>query len=137
MNTSIFVNIPVKDLNKSMEFYKKLGFSFNSQFTDENAASMVVSDTIYLMLLTEEYFKTFTKKQLIDAKSSIETMFALSAESKEKVDETFTKAIEAGGKEAREAQDMGFMYARSFEDLDGHIFEIVWMDPKGMPEHQN
>lgn len=129
MNTSIFVNVSVKNLNKSMEFFKKLGFSFNPQFTDENAASMVVSDTIYFMLLKEEYFKTFTKKQIIDAKTSVEALFALSFESKEKVDELFKKAVDAGATEARETSDMGFMYTRSFDDLDGHTWELFWMDP--------
>lgn len=132
MKPQIFVNIPVKDLNKSMEFFKKLGYTFNPQFTDENAASMVVSDTIYFMLLKEEYFKTFTKKQVINAKTSVEALFALSFESKEKVDELFKKAIDAGAKEARETQDLGFMYTRSFNDLDGHTFEIFWMDPNNV-----
>ncbi|HRN69959.1 MAG TPA: hypothetical protein PLS49_02130 [Candidatus Woesebacteria bacterium] len=132
MNTSIFVNVPVKDLNKSMEFFKKLGWSFNPQFTDENAASMVVSDTIYVMLLKEDYFKTFTKKQIVDAKISTEALFALSFESKTKVDELFHKAIEAGATEARKTSDMGFMYTRSFDDLDGHTWELFWMDPKNV-----
>jgi predicted lactoylglutathione lyase len=132
MGTKIFVNLPVKDLDKTKEFFAKLGFSFNPQFTDKNAACMVISEDIYAMLLVEQFFKTFTKKEIVDAKKSTEVLLALSAESKEKVDEMLSKALAAGAKEPRERQDQGFMYGRSLEDPDGHIWEIFWMDPKAI-----
>jgi uncharacterized protein len=129
MKAQIFVNLPVKDLNKSIEFFTKLGYTFNQQFTDQNATCMVISDTIYVMLLVESYFQTFTTKQIIDAHKSCEALLGLSAESKEKVNELVDKAISAGGVEPRPVQDYGFMYNRSFNDLDGHTWEIFWMDP--------
>lgn len=132
MGTKLFVNFPVKDLDKSKEFFSKLGFAFNAQFTDQNAACMVIGEDNYAMLLVEQFFKTFTKKEIADAKKSTEVLTALSAESKEKVDEMMSKALDAGAKEARDPQDLGFMYGRSFEDLDGHIWEIFWMDPKAI-----
>jgi len=132
MGTKVFVNLPVKDLNKSKEFFSKLGFTFNPQFTDKNAACMVISEDNYAMLLVESFFKTFTKKEIANAKKSTEVLVALSAESKEKVDEMLNKALAAGAKEPREPQDHGFMYGRSLEDLDGHIWEIFWMDPKAI-----
>src|SRR5574342_148693 len=132
MGTKVFVNLPVKDLNKSKEFFAKLGFTFNPQFTDQNAVCMVISEESYAMLLAEPFFKTFTKKEIANAKTSTEVIIALSAESKTKVDELLSKALAAGAKEAREPQDHGFMYGRSLEDLDGHIWEIFWMDPKAI-----
>ena len=134
MGTKIFVNLPVKDLNKSKEFFAKLGFTFNPQFTDQNAACMVIGEDNYAMLLVEPFFKTFTKKEIVDAKKSTEVLVALSAESKEKVDEILGKALASGAKEAREPQDHGFMYGRSLEDLDGHIWEIFYMDESKLPE---
>ncbi|HSB84426.1 MAG TPA: VOC family protein [Nitrosarchaeum sp.] len=132
MGTKVFINLPVKDLNKSKEFFAKLGFTFNPQFTDKNAACMVISEENYAMLLVESFFKTFTKKEIVNAKTGTEVLVALSAESKAKVDEMLTKALAAGAKETREPQDHGFMYGRSLEDLDGHIWEIFWMDPKAI-----
>lgn len=132
MGTKIFVNLPVKDLNKSKDFFAKLGFTFNPQFTNEKAVCMVISEDIYAMLLLESFFKTFIKKEIANTKTSTEVLLALSQESKKSVDETLRKAIDAGAKEAREPQDLGFMYSRSFEDLDGHIWEIFWMDPKAV-----
>ena len=129
MNTSIFVNLPVRDLEKAKEFFITLGYTFNPQFTDETAASLVISENIYAMLLTHEKFKQFTKKEIADSTRTTEVLLALSAESKEAVDTVFEKAIQAGGKEAREPEVYDFMYSRSFEDLDGHIWEIFWMDP--------
>jgi predicted lactoylglutathione lyase len=129
MKTSIFVNLPVKDLDKAKEFYTKLGYTINEQFTDETAASVVISDTVYVMLLTYAKFKEFTNKEIVDAKASTEVLLALSFESKEAVDEVMKKALEAGGTETRKPQDYGFMYARSFEDLDGHVWEPMWMEP--------
>lgn len=130
MGTKVFVNLPVKDLDESKEFFAKIGFSFNLQFTNKNAACMVISEDNYAMLLVESFFKTFTKKEIVNAKQSTEVLVALSAESKENVDKMLHAALAAGAKEANEPQDHGFMYGRSFEDLDGHIWEIFWMDPK-------
>ena len=132
MGTKVFVNLSVKDLDKSKEFFAKLGFVFNAQFTNENAACMVISEDNYAMLLVESFFKTFTKKEIVNAKKSTEVLVALSSESKEKVDKMLHNALTAGAKEANEPQDHGFMYGRSFEDLDGHIWEIFWMDPKAI-----
>ncbi len=128
MTTKIFVNLPVKDLNKAKEFFTKLDFKFNPQFTDENAACMIVGENIFVMLLVEKFFKIFTKKEICDTTKNTEAIVALSADSKEKVDETINKAIESGGVESREPQDHGWMYGRSFEDIDRHIWEIIYMD---------
>ena len=124
----IFVNLPVKDLDKSMTFFKALGFTFNAQFTDETAACMVMSDDIYAMLLTHDKFKQFTPKAIADATKSSEVLTCLSAESKEAVNKMADAALKAGGQKLREPQDYGFMYERSFQDPDGHIWEIIWMD---------
>ncbi len=132
MATKIFVNLPVKDLQQSMAFFTALGFSFNPQFTDEKAACMILGEDSFVMLLVEEFFKTFTKKQIVDAHTSTEVLIALSADSREKVDEMAKNAIVAGGQEAREAKDHGFMYERSFFDLDGHNWEVMWMDPSAV-----
>jgi predicted lactoylglutathione lyase len=129
MSTQIFVNLPVKDLNRSMDFFTRLGYSFNKQFTDENAASMVISPDIYAMLLTEEYFATFTSKKVADAATTTEAIIAIGVSNRSKVDEIADAAAAAGGTSAGEPKDHGFMYTRSFEDPDGHIWEFVWMDP--------
>jgi predicted lactoylglutathione lyase len=130
MATSIFVNLPVKNLEKSKEFFSKLGYSFNQQFTDEKAACMVISETIYTMLLTEPFFKGFIpSREIADANKTKEVLIALSADSRQQVDDLINKVIAAGGKQFREPEDHGFMYARSFEDLDGHVWEVIWMDP--------
>ncbi|GAB3269683.1 VOC family protein [Larkinella harenae] len=134
MATSIFINLPVKDLNKSVDFFTKIGYTFNPQFTDENATCMVVSDTIYFMLLVEDYFKSFTKKEIADTKKSAEAIFCLSAESREAVDELVSKAVAAGGTAPNEKQDQGFMYGHGFQDLDGHLWEVMWMDPSAIQE---
>jgi predicted lactoylglutathione lyase len=128
MATKIFVNLPVKDLSKTIEFFTKLGFTFNPQFTDKNATCMIVGDDISVMLLVEKFFKTFTKKEICDATKDTEVIVTLSAESREKVDEMINRVIEAGGRESREPQDHGWMYVRSFQDLDGHLWEIIHMD---------
>ena len=132
MGTKIFVNLPVKDLDKSKEFFAKLGFTFNPQFTNQSAACMVISEDNYAMLLVESFFKTFTKKEIANAQKSTEVIVALSEESKAKVDEMLGKALAAGAREPREPQDHGFMYGRSLEDLDGPIWEIFWMDPQAI-----
>lgn len=112
-----------------MSFFKKLGFTFNAQFTNEKAGCMVAGPNIYCMLLTEEFFKTFTTKFICDTKTTIEALLAISAESKNEVNEMVEKALAAGGKEPRPTSDLGFMYSRTFEDIDGHTWEVVWMDP--------
>ena len=132
MKTKIFVNLPVRDLRKSMDFFKKLGFTFNPQFTDETAACMIIGDDIYSMLLTHDKFKSFTPKQISDATKTTEVLTALSFESKEKVNQLMDKAISAGGTEARPAEDFDFMYTRAFNGLDGHIWEIFWMDSQAI-----
>ncbi|MEE1753395.1 VOC family protein [Streptomyces sp. SP18CS02] len=129
MPQMIFVNLPVKDLGTSKTFWNKLGFSFNEQFSDERTACLVLSDTIFVMLLTEPRFKDFTKKDIADAKSTTEAILGLSAESREKVDELVEAALAAGGAPANETQDYGTMYGRSFEDPDHHLWEVMWMDP--------
>jgi uncharacterized protein len=127
MATKIFVNLPVKDLDKSKQFFSKLGFTFNQQFTNEKAASMVISEDIFVMLLTENFFKTFTKKEVADATKSTEAIICLSAESREKVDEMVSNAIAAGGSAPNSKQEYDFMYGHGFEDLDGHLWEVMWM----------
>jgi uncharacterized protein len=129
MPTKIFVNLPVKDLKKSMSFFETLGYGFNEQFTDETAACMVITEDIYAMLLTEAKFKDFTRKPVADATKVTEVLTALSVESRARVDALVDTALKAGATEAREAMDYGFMYGRSFNDLDGHIWEIIYMDP--------
>ena len=129
MATNIFINLPVADLEASKTFFGKLGFSFNPQFTDETAAAMVIDENIFSMLLTHEKFKQFTPKAIADAKTSSEVLIALSRDSREAVGELFDKAIAAGGTEVRPGDDYGFMVSKAFADLDGHIWEVVWMDP--------
>ena len=128
MTTKIFVNLPAKDLNKTIEFFTKLGFKFNPQFTDENATCMIVGENIFVMLLVEKFFKTFTKKEISDTTKYTEAIVAISAESKEEVDQMIKKVVDAGGSEPRDPQDYGWMYARSFEDINGHLWEIIHMD---------
>jgi uncharacterized protein len=128
MSTKIFVNLAVKDLNRSVDFFKAIGYSFNKQFTDETAACIVISEDIYAMLLTEKKFKDFTPKQLVDATKATEVMTCLSTDTREKVNEIVDNAVKAGATEFKDAQDHGFMFYRSFSDLDGHIWEIMWMD---------
>jgi predicted lactoylglutathione lyase len=132
VTTKIFVNLPAKDLNKTIEFFTKLGFKFNPQFTDENATCMIVGEDIFVMLLVEKFFKTFTKKEICDTSKNTEVIVALSVEGREKVDQMINRAIEAGGRESREPQDHGWMYGRSFEDINGHIWEIIYMDESAL-----
>jgi uncharacterized protein len=132
VTTKIFVNLPAKNLNKTIEFFTKLGFKFNPQFTDENATCMIVGEDIFVMLLVEKFFKTFTKKEICDTSKNTEVIVALSVEGREKVDQMINKAIEAGGTESREPQDHGWMYGRSFEDINGHIWEIIYMDESAL-----
>ena len=129
MSKQIFVNLPVKDLNRSIEFYAKLGFSFEPKFTDRNATCMIVGENIFVMLLVETFFKSFTKKEITDTSKNTEVIVCISAESREKVDEMVNKARAAGAATPNDKQDHGFMYGHGFEDLDGHTWEIMWMDP--------
>jgi len=135
MATKIFVNLPVKDLKKSMDFFTHLGFSFNLQFTDEKAACLVISESsIYAMLITEPFFKTFTKKEIADATKTTEVLIAIDAESLKDVEELVKKAVEAGGSIYSDPQDHGWMYQHSFADLDGHQWEILYMDESKIPQ---
>ena len=134
MPTKIFVNLPVKNLDKSMDFFKRLGFSFNPQFTDETAACMVISDDIYAMLLTHSKFRVFTRKEIADATKTTEVLTALSMDTRDKVNSLVDTALASGATEAREPMDHGFMFERSFNDLDGHIWEIFHMDPSAIPQ---
>ncbi|MDB5530784.1 MAG: glyoxalase-like domain protein [Devosia sp.] len=129
MATNIFVNLPVRNLDASKAFFGALGFTFNAQFTDETAAAMVIDENIFSMLLTHEKFAQFTSKTIADAHTSSEVLIALSRDSKEAVIALFDKAIAAGATEARPGDDYRFMMSRAFSDLDGHIWEIMWMDP--------
>lgn len=127
MPTQIFVNLPVKDLQSSVDFFGRLGYAFNPQFTDENATCMIIGDDIFAMLLVEPFFRTFIDKDIADAHRTAEVILALSAESRDGVDALVGKAVAAGATEPRPAQDHGFMYQRSYQDLDGHLWEVFHM----------
>ena len=129
MHTNIFVNLPVKDLKKSIGFFTALGYTFNPEFTDETATCMIVAENIFVMLLTEAKFKVFTPKEICDASKSTEVLVCLSMESKEKVDEMVRKAVAAGGSTYNKPQDYGFMYSHGYQDPDGHIWELMHMKP--------
>jgi hypothetical protein len=122
------VNLPVADLPAAQAFYEAIGATNNPMFTDETAACMVFTDVIHVMLLTHDKFAQFTPKRIADARQTSEVLIAISADSREAVDDIIDKALAAGGREPREKQDQGFMYGRSFEDPDGHIWESIWMD---------
>ncbi|CAN5152264.1 VOC family protein [soil metagenome] len=129
MATQIYVNLPVKNLERSLRFFKALGFAFNPKFTDANAACMVVGDDIYVMLLVEAFFRTFTPKPVCDATQSTEVIVSLSCESREEVDLMVGNAVAAGATTLREATDHGFMYQHGFQDLDGHLWEVMHLEP--------
>lgn len=129
MPRKIFLNLPVKNLDRTMQFWRALGFSFNPQFTDEKAACMIFSEEAYAMLLSEPFFKTFTKREVCDTRTHVEGLFAFSCESRAEVDAIMRKALAAGGTEPGKPQDHGFMYQRGFDDLDHHHWEVLWMDP--------
>lgn len=137
MATKLFVNLAVRDLKRSVDFFGKLGFSFDPRFTDENATCMIISDEAYVMLLVEPFFKTFTKKTLIDASDHVEVLVSISAESRDRVDEMIDLAFSLGAAKGGETQDFGNMYGRSFSDPDGHVWEVFWMDPDFVPQKQN
>lgn len=128
MTRQIFVNLPVKDVKRSMNFFSQLGFSFNMQFTDDKAACLVIGENIYAMLLHEEFFKTFTKKELADATKVTEVLIAIDVESREAVDSMIQKAVNAGGTIYSEPSDHVWMYQHSFADLDGHQWEVFYSD---------
>jgi uncharacterized protein len=131
----IFVNLPVRDLKRTRDFFGKLGFPFNPVFTDDNAACMVISENIYAMLLVEKFFKGFIPdKEICDSRKSTEAIVALSAGSRQEVDDLIRKVISAGGSEYRQAQDYGWMYGRAFQDVDGHIWEVFHANLDAMPE---
>ncbi|MBK6266586.1 glyoxalase/bleomycin resistance/extradiol dioxygenase family protein [Marivirga sp. S37H4] len=135
MTSKIFINLPVKNLQNSMDFFKALGFSFNMQFTDEKAGCMVIKEgSIFAMLLEEDYFATFTKKPIADATKTTEVLIALDLPSKAAVDEMVKNAVEAGGSTYMEAADHGWMYQHSFADLDGHQWELAYMDESKIPQ---
>lgn len=133
MPHAIYVNLPVASLRRSMDFFQALGFSFHPKFTNDQAAALVISDTIHAMLHTPESFLRFTRKRIADTKTTTEVLLALQVDSKARVEELASKALAAGGKEARDVEDYGFMYCRSFEDPDGHIWEVFWMNESEMP----
>ena len=126
---AVFLNLAVRDLGKAMDFFRSLGFAFNPQFTDQNAACMVLSEHGYVMLLTEPFFRGFTDRHPCDTRTHTEAMIALSCDSRAEVDELLGRAIAGGGSDTGKVQEHGFMYGRSFYDLDDHHWELVWMDP--------
>jgi uncharacterized protein len=133
MSRKLFVNLPVRDLTRSVDFFTSLGFTFNPQFTDETATCMIVSDEAYVMLLVRDKFSAFTRKQICDTTSHTEALISLSCASRAEVDDLVNRAIAAGAKHAMEPQDHGFMYGWSFYDPDGHHWELFWMDPEANP----
>ena len=136
MANQIFINLPVKDLNKSIEFFTKLGYTFNKQFSDANGTCMIISDDIFVMLLVEPFFNGFTKKETADTSKVSEAIICLSAENREGVDELVRKAVAAGGTTIEEADDQGFMYSHGYQDLDGHLWNILYMDPAAVQQEQ-
>ncbi len=132
MSKKMFVNLPVKNLNKSIAFFTALGFTFNPQFSDENATCMIVGEDAFVMLLTEEFFKRFTKKELVNATSSTEVIVAISVDSKDEVDAMVNAALAAGGKPSNDATDQEFMYSWSFIDIDDHLWEVLYMEPSSI-----
>ena len=137
MATQIFINLPVKDLQKSIGFFTHLGFNFNPQFTDETATCMIISENIYVMILIESRFQEFTKKPVSDAKTSTEVLICLDAESRDAVDTMVKNAVDAGGRIYADPMDHGWMYGHSFEDLDGHQWEVAYMDITAFPQPEN
>lgn len=135
MSRMIFINLPVKDLNRSVEFFTRLGYRFNPDFTDENATCMIVNDSAFVMLLVEPYFKTFLKKDMSDARKATEVLLCVSVENREQADEMVRLAVEGGAKAQAEPKDYGFMYQHGFEDLDGHQWEVMFYDPAAAAAH--
>ena len=134
MTRKLFVNLPVSDLQRSIDFFTQLGFTFNPQFTDDSATCMLLSDEAFVMLLVEPRFRDFVTKQICDTTTHTEVIMCVSADSREEVDTLVHKALAAGGKPSNDPIDHGFMYGWSFQDPDGHLWEVMYMDPTGMPE---
>ncbi|MFZ0281366.1 MAG: VOC family protein [Bacteroidales bacterium] len=134
MEAKLFVNLPVRDLQKTKDFFSGLGFSYNPQFSDDKAACMIINGDSNVMLLTEDFFKSFTKKGIVNAHNCTEVLTSISAESRDRVNEIVNKAISLGATEARDPDDYGYMYTRSFNDPDGHIWEVAWMDLQSFPK---
>ena len=134
MTTHIYVNLPVRDLDKSIAFFTQLGYKFNPQFTDQNATCMIVGESIFVMLLVEKFFQTFTPKQICDASKSTEVILCLSCDSREAVDALVRKAVAAGATTPNPPKDHGFMYGHGYQDLDGHLWELMYMDISAMPK---
>ncbi|MBD0333655.1 MAG: VOC family protein [Chitinophagaceae bacterium] len=134
MKPKIFINLPVADLRKSMEFYTKIGFENNPQFTDDTAAAMVLSEEIYVMLLTHAKFSAFTSKQISDTSTNASAIYALEVGSPDRMNKMANDALAAGAKESAGAKDYGFMQQRSFEDIDGHLWEVFYMDMSKFPQ---
>ncbi len=132
-NDQIFVNLPIKDMKRSRAFFAALGYEFNPQFTNDQGACMVVSDKIFVMLLVEPFFQGFTKKAIADAHKTTEVITCLSCTSRDEVDAQVKKALAAGGTSPNPPQDHGFMYGHGFTDLDGHVWELAYMDPSAVP----
>lgn len=128
----LFVNLAVSDLEKSIAFYTALGFEFNPQFTDENATCMIVNEGAFVMLLVEKFFQNFTKKSIADSKTITEAIMSISVSSRAEVDQFVEKALAAGGTTSNEKMDEGFMYSWSFQDIDGHLWEVLYMDPSAI-----
>lgn len=129
MHRQIFVNLPIRDMARSQAFFQALGYTFDSRFTNDQSACLVLGDNLYAMLLVEPFFQTFTDKAIVDATRQVEVLVCLSCESRDEVDGLIAKALAAGGTTQRPPQDHGFMYGHSFQDLDGHVWELVYMDP--------
>ncbi len=134
MAKKIFINLPVTDLKKAMSFYAKIGFANNPQFTDETAACMVLTEEIYLMLLTHAKFAQFTKKEIANTSKTVAVINSLSVDTLAEVNAMIENAVKGGGNEANEPRDFGFMQQRSFEDLDGHLWEVFYMDVSKFPQ---
>lgn len=128
MHKQIFVNLPIKDMARSQAFFRAIGYEFNSQFTNDQAAALVLGENLFAMLLVEDFFKSFTAKTLVDAHQSTEVLTCLSCDSRAQVDALVAKAVAAGATVPRQPQDHGFMYSHGFEDLDGHAWELMFMD---------
>jgi predicted lactoylglutathione lyase len=135
VNKQIYVNLPVRNVERSKAFFAGLGYSFNPEYSNESALCMVIGENIYAMLLAEPFFQTFTKKPIADARTSTEVLVCLSCESRAEVDTLVAKAVAAGGAAPNPPQDHGFMYGHGFEDPDGHVWELVYMDPNAAPPH--
>ena len=133
MATQLFLNLPVKDLQRSVDFFTALGFTFNPDFTEENATCMIVNDNAFVMLLVEDYFRTFTAKDVSGTAGSTEAIISYSVDSRDAVDQAVSSALASGGSVSEDPRDLGFMYNHSFQDPDGHLWEVFWMDPAGLP----